>query len=127
MTAYVEMTLPASKDINDSQIRTLSFDYDSEGHYLAGFWGDSNPTPAGATYEQFKEQYIPFFVGKRLQIHFDTERCRGYRPRSVYRGGRQEKNLTLDTFTGSSVSTNNIIRMLLALYEYHATDDYFQS
>ena len=64
MTAYVELTLPDSGNIEDSKIRTLSFDYDAEGHYLAGFWGDSNPTPAGNTYEEFKEQYIPFFVGK---------------------------------------------------------------
>ena len=54
MTAYVELTLPDSGNIEDSKIRTLSFDYDAEGHYLAGFWGDSNPTPAGNTYEEFK-------------------------------------------------------------------------
>ena len=41
MTAYVELTLPDSGNIEDSKIRTLSFDYDAEGHYLAGFWGDS--------------------------------------------------------------------------------------
>ena len=40
-TAYVELTLPDSKDIKDSEVRFLSFDQDSAGHYLGGFWGDS--------------------------------------------------------------------------------------
>ena len=31
----------------------------------------------------------------------------------------------LDTFTGSSVSTNNIIRMLNAIMTYHLEDEYF--
>ena len=125
MTAYVELTLPASKDINDAEIRTLSFDYDSEGHYLAGFWGDSNPTPAGATYEQFKEEYIPFFEGKNYEYIQTLNVVEDIDP-TLYAEGEGRENMTLDTFTGSSVSTNNIIRMLSALYEYHATDDYFQ-
>ena len=124
MTAYVELTLPDSGNIEDSKIRTLSFDYDAEGHYLAGFWGDSNPTPAGNTYEEFKEQYIPFFVGKGYAYIKTLDVVEDIDP-ALYAEGEGRENLTLDTFTGSSVSTNNIIRMLNALYEYHATDSYF--
>ena len=124
MTAYVELTLPDSGNIEDSKIRTLSFDYDAEGHYLAGFWGDSNPTPAGNTYEEFKEQYIPFFVGKDYAYIKTLHVVEDIDP-ALYAEGEGRENLTLDTFTGSSVSTNNIIRMLNALYEYHATDSYF--
>ena len=124
MTAYVELTLPDSGNIEDSKIRTLSFDYDAEGHYLAGFWGDSNPTPAGNTYEEFKEQYIPFFVGKDYAYIKTLDVVEDIDP-ALYAEGVGRENLTLDTFTGSSVSTNNIIRMLNALYEYHATDSYF--
>ena len=124
MTAYVELTLPDSGNIEDSKIRTLSFDYDAEGHYLAGFWGDSNPTPAGNTYEEFKEQYIPFFVGKDYAYIKTLDVVEDIDP-ALYAEGEGRENLTLDTFTGSSVSTNNIIRMLNALYEYHATDSYF--
>ena len=124
MTAYVELTLPDSGNIEDSKIRTLSFDYDAEGHYLAGFWGDSNPTPAGNTYEEFKEQYIPFFVGKDDAYIKTLDVVEDIDP-ALYAEGEGRENLTLDTFTGSSVSTNNIIRMLNALYEYHATDSYF--
>ena len=39
----------------------------------------------------------------------------------------RRESLTLDTFTGSSVSSNNIIRMLNALMEYHGTDEYFSA
>lgn len=125
-TAYVELTLPDSKDIKDAEVRTLSFDKDSTDHYLAGFWGDSNPTPAGATYEQFKEEYIPFFIGKNYEYISTLSFQEDIDP-ALYTEGEGRENLTLDTFTGSSVSTNNIIRMLNALFEYHATDEYFQS
>ena len=125
-TAYVELTLPDSKDIKDAEVRTLSFDKDSTDHYLAGFWGDSNPTPAGATYEQFKEEYIPFFIDKNYEYISTLSFQEDIDP-ALNSEGEGRENLTLDTFTGSSVSTNNIIRMLNALFEYHATDEYFQS
>lgn len=124
MTAYVEMTLPDSGKIEDSVVRTLSFDQDGTGHYLAGYWGDSNPTPAGATYEMFKEEYIPFFVGKDYN-YIKTLSTVDDITAEAYSTGEGREALTLDTFTGSSVSTNNIIRMLNALFEYHATDDFF--
>ena len=65
-TAYVELTLPSSGKIEDSAIRTLSFDADSTGHYLGGFWGDSNPPPTApnATYEKVKAEMIPYYIGK---------------------------------------------------------------
>ena len=56
MTAYVELSLPKSGKLEDTVVKYLSFDYDSDRHYLAGFWGASNPTPAGATYEDFKRE-----------------------------------------------------------------------
>ena len=123
-TAYVELTLPDSKDIKDSEVRFLSFDQDSAGHYLGGFWGDSNPKPAGVTYETFKEEYIPFFKGKTYD-YISTLSVQDDIDPADYSAGEGREGLTLDTFTGSSVSTNNIIRMLNALFQYHATDEYF--
>lgn len=123
-TAYVELTLPDSHNIEDAEVRYLSFDLDSAGHYLGGFWGDSNPTPAGATYEQYKEEYIPFFIDKPYS-YISTLSVMEDIAAEDYSAGEGRENLTLDTFSGSSVSTNNIIRMLNALMEYHATDDYF--
>lgn len=124
MTAYVELTLPESKDIKDAKVRTLSFDYDAEQEYLAGYWGDSNPTPAGASYEDFKEQYIPFFIDKDYN-YISTLSTTDDISVEDYTAGEGRENLSIDFFTGSSVSTNNIIRMLNALYEYHGTDEYF--
>ena len=124
MTAYVELSLPSSGDINDATVKNLSFDYDTQGHYLAGFWGDSNPTPAGATYDQFKEQYIPFFIGKDYK-YISTLSTMDDIDSALYTEGEGRQSLSLDTFSGSSVSSNNIIRMLNALFEYHATDEFF--
>ena len=127
-TAYVELTLPDSGELADAQIKTLSFDYDtgpeSDHRYLAGFWGDSNPTPAGATYEQIKAQYIPFFIDKDYN-YISTISVVDDIDSALYADGEDRSELTLDTFTGSSVSTNNIIRMLNAIMEYHGTDEYF--
>lgn len=123
-TAYVELSLPTSGKIEDSTLRYLSFDQDSTGHYTAGFWGDSNPTPAGATYEDFKNDYIPFFIDKdyaylkELSVMEDIAIA-------DYQTGEGREALTLDAFSGSSVSTNNIIRMINALFEYHAEDAFF--
>lgn len=124
MTAYVELTLPKSKDINDSEVRFLSFDRDSQDHYTAGFWGDSNPTPAGATYEQFKEEYIPYFIDKNYG-YIQTLSFVEDIDAAEYAAGEGREGYTLDTLSGSSVSTNNIIRMLNALFKYHAEDAYF--
>lgn len=124
MTAYVELSLPESKNPEDAVVRTLSFDRDANDHYTAGFWGDSDPTPAGFTYEQFKEQYIPYFIDKdakylaTLSVMEDIDAA-------DYSAGEGRSELTIDALSGSSVSANNIIRMLNALMKYHATDDYF--
>lgn len=124
-TAYVELTLPESHDINDAKVRTLTFDSDgAEGHYTAGFWGDSNPTPAGATYEMIKEQYIPYFIDKDY-AYLSTLSFMEDIDVADYTAGEGRTDLSLDTFSGSSVSTNNIIRMLNALMKYHATDEFF--
>ncbi|MCR5289818.1 MAG: FMN-binding protein [Treponema sp.] len=123
-TAYVELTLPKSGNIDDSVIKYMSFDYDSEGHYLTGFWGDSNPTPAGATFEDFKREYIPFFIGKDYKYIKTLSTSDDIAPED-YSAGEGRANYRVDSFTGSSVSTNNIIRMLNALYEYHASDEFF--
>ena len=124
MTAYVELTLPESGNINDSTIRTLSFDQDSTGNYLAGYWGDSDPTPAGSSYEDFKREYLPFFVSKDYNYISSLNFVEDITT-DIYSAGDGRGGYTLDSFTGSSVTTNNIIRMLNTLFEYHSTDDFF--
>ena len=63
-TAYVELSLPESKVADEVTVRYLSFDKDPNGEYNGGFWGDSNPTPAGVSYSVFKTEYIPYFIDK---------------------------------------------------------------
>jgi len=112
-TAYVELTLPSSGKIEDAEVRTLSFDLDSTGHYLGGFWGDSNPPPtaAEATYESVKAGQIPVYVGKTYADLMNVSTV--------------DDIEGLDVKTGATVSANNILRMLQAIYAYHATDSFF--
>ena len=112
-TAYVELTLPSSGKIEDSEVRTLSFDLDSTGHYLGGFWGDSNPPPTApeATYEDVKAGQIPVYIGKTCA--------------DIMKVSTVDEIEGIDVKTGATVSANNILRMLQAIYAYHATDAFF--
>lgn len=123
-TAYVELGLPSSGLIKDAQIRFLSFDKDSTGKYLGGFWGDSNPGPGKQTYEMFKEQFIPYFVDKTFADLKSLSTIDDIKLED-YQKGEGREALKLDTWTGATVSANNIIRMLQALYNYHASDAFF--
>lgn len=122
-TAYVELTLPESMSEDDISVRFLSFDKDPNGEYNGGFWGDSNPTPAGVTYSVFKNEYIPYFIDKNYGYIKTLSVMEDIALEDYQANGREA--LKLDTFTGSSVSTNNIIRMLHAIIKYHLTDEYF--
>lgn len=123
-TAYVELTLPDSGRIDDAEVRTLSFDLDSTGHYDAGQYGDSNPAPNGNPYEKLVNDWIPFYTGKTYA------EIKGYGtiadiPEDVFKAGEGREELTIDAWTGATVSPNNVLRMLVALFKYHATDSFF--
>ncbi len=107
-----------NKSTND--IRTISFNEVPGEHYSAGVWGDSSPTPAGKTLENFETDFLPWLVGKSLTdldgiSVFTNEPYHGtdYNTTDI-----AEQNL-IDDFAGSSVSTNNMIRAMKALLEYH--------
>ena len=123
-TAYVELTTPSSGKIEDAAIRTLSFDADSTGHYLGGFWGDSNPPPTApnATYEKVKAEMIPYYIGK---TYGQLMGCSTIDDFADYAEGEGRADLTVDAFTGATVSSNNILRIVQALFAYHATDSFF--
>lgn len=132
-TAYVELSLPKSGETaDDITLRTLSFDQDGTGHYTAGFWGDSNPIydeatgqEVLATYERvdentpsIKEDFIPLLVGKtkaQIDKYSTIDDMTDLTLPEIY----GDKSVAT-YFTGASVSTNNIIRILHALFEYHA-------
>jgi hypothetical protein len=101
----------------------MSFDTDSSGHYDAGVWGDSNPIPeTGITLEDFESDFIPWLVGKTyddldgINIFYDETP-------DVYADYANSKEINepemIDAYAGSSVSTNNLIRVTKTLLEYH--------
>ena len=131
-TAYIELSLPSSGKAEDVTLRKLSFDKDGTDHYIAGFWGDSSPiydesdgetviatyekteNPAGGFYPSIKEDFIPLLIGKtKKQIDsynvMDDMATAGVMSETMF-----------DSFTGASVSTNNILRILHAMFDYHA-------
>ena len=114
-TAYVELTLPSSGKIDDAEVKFLSYDSDSTGHYLGGFWGDSNPSPIAptATFEKFKAEMLPYYIGKKYA------ELAGYNQISDFR------DFNIDAWTGATVSSNNTLRAVQALFVYHATDPFF--
>ena len=123
-TAYIELTLPSSGKIEDSAVRTLSFDADSTGHYLGGFWGDSNPPPTApsATFDKVKAEMLPYYIGKTCGQLMGYNTIDDF---ADYSQGEGRADLKIDAFTGATVSSNNILRIVQALFTYHATDSFF--
>ncbi|MDY6410245.1 MAG: rhodanese-like domain-containing protein [Synergistales bacterium] len=123
-TAYLELTLPSSGKIEDAAVKTFSFDRDSTGHYLGGFWGDSDPPPTSpkSTFEKFKAEMLPYYVGKTCAQIMKLGTIDDIKDYNV---GEGRENLTLDGWTGATVSSNNVLRILEAMFVYHATDQFF--
>jgi len=163
-TAYIELSLPTSGNPEDAVLKAISFDKDAmdkadgtnDGHYVAGFWGDSSPiwdeatgSKIIATYEKtevtdqstvrvpnsqvssdpnyylvedggkyyypsIREDFIPLLIGK-TKAQIDEYNVVD----DMYTAEAMDKQL-FDSLTGASVSTNNILRILHAMFEYHA-------
>jgi len=102
-----------------NEIRTISFNDDSSDHYIAGMWGDSSPTPAGKTLEDFEAEFIPWLIGKSLDdldgisVFTNAQYFEVLNTKAI-----AEQDL-IDGYAGSSVSTNNMIRVMKVLLEYH--------
>lgn len=123
-TMYIELSLPESKNPDDVKIKYISFDQDSTGKYTGGFWGDSNPIPSGQTYELFKNEYISFFPNKEAKYLRELKTIDDIKAED-YTAGEGRENFAVDTFSGASVSANNIIRIIHSIIDYHATDEFF--
>ena len=113
--AYVEINK------NDGTLQTISFGPDGEeGHYTAGMWGDSSPTPAGHILQDFEERYIPWLIGKSID---DFQGISVFTNENYHGVVQNETTISeqdlIDDFAGSSVSTNNLIRSMKRLLEYH--------
>ena len=123
-TAYIDLTLPESGKLDDAQIRTLSFDKDGTGKYSAAFWGDSDPIPSGQTAELINIEYVPYYVGKTYADIKGLSTIADIKLED-YQAGEGRADYQIDAYTGATVSTNNILRMLQAIMVYHGSDPFF--
>lgn len=124
-TAYMELSLPASGNKDDVVLKYLSYDDDPAGDYQGGLWGDSDPIPSGLTYETIKDEYIPYLTGKSIGDLKALDTIDDI-DLSDYQSGEGRADYTIDTFTGATVSTNNIIRIVNAMLDYHTQNEFFE-
>ncbi|QMS85156.1 hypothetical protein [Candidatus Xianfuyuplasma coldseepsis] len=113
-TAYVQINK------TDGSLATISFDEDLEGH-TPGNWADYDPIPDGATYSQIEAEFIPWLIGRTSA---DLDGISVF-TNSNYHGIENTVAINdqtlIDTFAGSSVSTNNMIRVMKELLVYYET------
>ena len=132
---------PVNPDSGDVRIRQISFEKDDTDHYQAGFWGDSSPIPnstggtgenGAVTYEDIRDGFIQHLEGLMYSDIKDwstEDDIKNWEPNTDAKKKKKEAILKTigvpddpnypDTWTGASVSTNNIIRILQAACEYH--------
>ena len=96
--AYVEL----SKD--DGSVQYLSYDLDSDDHYIAGMYGDSETSWDGT---EVKELFAKF-----RKDHLDGKS-------QAYINGLKAMHGDVDVYTGATVTPNNAVRMLQGLFKYH--------
>ncbi len=126
------MYIEVNKYTNDVKYISFGLDNPESDHpYSPGSWGDSSPTPAGKTQEDFQEMYVPWFYGKSLEdldgisiFKNDTYHGTDYNTvtidDAVYTDPDTGNEINLiDDFANSSVSTNNILRVVKSTLEYH--------
>lgn len=107
------------------RINVISFNTDGDdGDYTAGMWGDSDPIPTGnqKTLADFESDFLPWLVGKNsadldgINIFYDEAP-------SQYAHEANTKPINepamIDAYAGASVSTNNILRVVKAMLDYH--------
>ncbi len=97
--AYVEI------DKNDGSVRTFTFNEDGEGgHYTPGTFGDSEISPGDVPNRELVEQFLEDFI-----INASQEEINAIEP----------MHGEVDSYTGATVTPNNLARMLQGLFEYH--------
>lgn len=103
-------------------VQFISFDQDGEGgHYTPGTWGDSSgdPNQNGVTYEQLRDDFFPWFIGKTEDDFAGIEVFDNDGHLGVTNDVTIEETDLVDALAGSSVSTNNLIQIIKTMLEYH--------
>ena len=96
--AYVELNK------SDGSVRHISYDLDSEEHYTAGLYGDSETSWDGTEVKELFDGFIRDRIIGKSQAEIDAyEAMHG----------------DVDAFTGATVTPNNAMRMLQGLFKYH--------
>lgn len=105
------------------EVLSLTFSDDDTEGYLAGVWGDSDPIPGtGKTYQDFKSDFIPWLVGQNLRdldginIFYDDTPPQYSNQANTKTIGEPDM---IDAYAGSSVTTNNLIRVTKTLLQHH--------
>ena len=106
------------------EIITISFTSDGEdGHYTAGLWGDSNPVYlTEKTLNDFETEFFPWLIGQTAE---SLEGISVFTNENYHESVENTKTIEdqdlIDSYIGSSVSTNNLIRVVKELLIYHET------
>jgi len=112
-------------DKTTNTIRTISFTTDGvDGHYTPGTWGDSSgdANQNNVTFEMFQDDFFPWLIGKSLEdlngiSVFTNDNYKGV----IQNDTTIAETDLIDEFAGSSVSSNNLIRVIKEILEYHQT------
>lgn len=106
----------------DGSLQTISYGDTVEG-LSPGTWADYNPMPNDITYGDFETSFIPWLIGKTAT---DLEGISVFTNELYYQVAENTTTITeqdlIDQFAGSSVSTNNMIRVMKSLLEYYDTN-----
>ncbi|GAB1481653.1 hypothetical protein MASR2M78_04680 [Treponema sp.] len=96
--AYVEL------DKEDGSVQYLSYDLDSDEHYIAGMYGDSEESWDGTAVKELFEQFMKDNLLDKSQEYINA---------------LKPMHGDVDAYTGATVTPNNAVRMLQGLFKYH--------
>lgn len=126
------MYIEVNKYTNDVKLISFTHDDPTSTHpYTAGLWGDSSPTPGGKTLEDFTEEFIPWFIGKSMEdfqgisIFLNEEYLTSGIENTVeitdaiYTDDESNEINLIDDYAGSSVTTNNMLRIVKSILAFH--------
>lgn len=131
-TMYVNISKPESGLDDDAELLYLSFERDEDDHYNVGYWGDSEKiysgenivatydkvlkdetNPSAGYYPSLKYDFIPLLIGMKKSEIDQYKLLTDMKTAGIITDN--------DLFTGASVSTDNILRILHATFKYHAS------
>ncbi|MBL8966912.1 MAG: FMN-binding protein [Spirochaetaceae bacterium] len=98
--AYVELNKA------DGSVKHLSYDLDSDEHYTAGMYGDSETSWDGTEVKELFAGFIKDRIVGKSQAEINAYKT---------------MHGNVDAFTGATVTPNNAMRMLQGLFAYHNT------